>query len=426
MGSGRAMESGQPSEEKGGEDYKTLADEPLWQVANRVAASKGFAKSKFLTNFILYICEMHLNGRSAELTEQRIGERVFERPAGYSPGDDNIVRNYARILRQRLNDYFESEGQQEPIRIVVPRGRYVPLCVEVDKTVGAVWIEAAPEPISPAIQIEVHSPDLSLEPLPAHQAEAAGQNGSKRWLVPSLWIVLALCTTSTLVLAMLLLRARPAKPPARASHQFWSAIFNPTRDTLIIPADTGLVIYQDMTKQQIHLAEYATGEYQTVSVAPKGLTLDWINELGGRRYTSFVDLQLVANLVLLPEVVKERLQIRYAREVNLDELKKSNAILLGSADSTPWAELFQRELNFQFVHESPSSTNVSIHNLHPGAGEKDVYQTDRSDPAHSTLGLLAVLPSLDGKGRVLLIEGIDMAGTEAAADYLFSEDMTSL
>jgi hypothetical protein len=55
------------------------------------------------------------------------------------------------------------------------------------------------------------------------------------------------------------------------------------------------------------------------------MTLDWINELGGRRYTSFVDLQLVANLVLLPEVVKERLQIRYAREVSLDELGRVHA-----------------------------------------------------------------------------------------------------
>ena len=46
---------------------------------------------------------MHLTGRDSELTEQRIGEWVFERPEGYRPGDDNIVRNYARLLRQRLD-----------------------------------------------------------------------------------------------------------------------------------------------------------------------------------------------------------------------------------------------------------------------------------------------------------------------------------
>jgi hypothetical protein len=35
--------------------------------------------------------------------------------------------------------------------------------------------------------------------------------------------------------------------------------------------------------------------------------------------------------------------------------------------------------------------------------------------------VIAVTSNLDGTGHVLLIEGINMAGTEAAADYLFSD-----
>jgi hypothetical protein len=40
--------------------------------------------------------------------------------------------------------------------------------------------------------------------------------------------------------------------------------------------------------------------------------------------------------------------------------------------------------------------------------------------------VIAVTPNLDGSGYVLLIEGINMAGTEAAADYLFSDASTPL
>jgi hypothetical protein len=40
--------------------------------------------------------------------------------------------------------------------------------------------------------------------------------------------------------------------------------------------------------------------------------------------------------------------------------------------------------------------------------------------------VIAVTPNLDGTGHVLLIEGINMAGTEAAADYLFSDASTAL
>jgi hypothetical protein len=55
------------------------------------------------------------------------------------------------------------------------------------------------------------------------------------------------------------------------------------------------------------------------------------------------------------------------------------------------------------------------------AGESAFYSTDQTDPAKSTFGVIAVTPNLDGTGHVLLIEGINMAGTEAAADYLFSD-----
>ena len=59
-------------------------------------------------------------------------------------------------------------------------------------------------------------------------------------------------------------------------------------------------------------------------------------------------------------------------------------------------------------------------------GEKPFYETNQTDPARSTFGVIAVTPNLDGTGHVLLIEGINMAGTEAAADYLFSDAATGL
>jgi hypothetical protein len=138
-----------------------------------------------------------------------------------------------------------------------------------------------------------------------------------------------------------------------------------------------------------------------------------------------VDLHLVSSISQFPEVVKNRFKVRYAREVTLDDLKQSNVILLGSFDSNPWVELFQKDLNFQF-EARPKFEDVVIRNLHPIAGESAFYETDQADPAHGTFGLIAVTPNLDGTGHVLLIEGINMAGTEAAADYLFNDASASL
>jgi hypothetical protein len=194
---------------------------------------------------------------------------------------------------------------------------------------------------------------------------------------------------------------------------------------LLVPADSGLVIYQNLTKRWISLAEYAGGEYQKHTVSPLGIDPAIVNELGGRRYTSVVDLHLASTISQLPAVVKDRFKVRYAREVTLDDLKQSNVILLGSFDANPWVELFQKDLNFQF-EPLQKEDKVIIRNLHPMAGEKTFYETDQTDPARTTFGVIAVTPNLDGTGHVLLIEGINMAGTEAAADYLFSDASRAL
>jgi hypothetical protein len=210
------------------------------------------------------------------------------------------------------------------------------------------------------------------------------------------------------------------KSQPNISDRFWSVFFSTTRDTLLVPADSGLVIYQNLTKRWVPLAEYASGEYQKHTVSPIGIDPAIVNELGGRRYTSVVDLHLVSSISQLPYVVKNRFKVRYAREVTLDDLKQSNVILLGAFNANPWVELFQKDLNFQFEPQQ-TEDEVIIRNVHPMAGEKMSYKTDQTDPARTTYGLIAATSNLDGTGHVLLIEGINMAGTEAAADYLFSD-----
>lgn len=104
-----------------------LANDPRWQLARRIAASKSFEKSSFLISFLLYVCEQELCGKGRELNEHQIGVRALGRPATYNPGDDNIVRNYARLLRKRLEEYFKSEGKDDILRVDIPRGHYVPV-----------------------------------------------------------------------------------------------------------------------------------------------------------------------------------------------------------------------------------------------------------------------------------------------------------
>ena len=103
-----------------------LRDDAHWLLVQRIVASDGFRRSRLLSAFLLDVCERQLLGRPDEITEQQVGVRVFGRPVDYDPGQDNIVRKYARLVRRRLADFFMTEGAMERTRIEIPRGTYRP------------------------------------------------------------------------------------------------------------------------------------------------------------------------------------------------------------------------------------------------------------------------------------------------------------
>jgi hypothetical protein len=64
---------------------------------------------------------------------------------------------------------------------------------------------------------------------------------------------------------------------------------------------------------------------------------------------------------------------------------------------------------------------ATIVNMHPAAGEQEMYRSHWGEPAHETFALILLQPNLSGTGYMLLIEGLDIAGTQAASELLFSE-----
>jgi len=411
-------------------DSTRLRRDARWQLTQRIVATKGFAKSSFLTGFLTYVCERHLLQRDDEITEQQIGVQVFGRPVGYNANEDNIVRNYARILRQRLDAYFETEGAHEEIRLVVPRGGYVPIFHNA--AVGTETLPAEPE-VS-----EEESPVVDAGQIPfAAQTEtvllpAEGHPVPSHLSMPPHRMYLAATTIALVLLSALLWFGvtkrkdhNPIQARAKTSDIFWNSFFKADQDTFVVPGDSGLAMYEDLTGVSVDLGSYVRADYPAGSASRSEEDLRLGKLLGVRRYTSVVDLKLVSTLSRLPQVNGTRLKIRYARELRLDDLKQSNAILIGSIRANPWVELFQKELNFQFYRD-PKRNLELIHNMHPRPGEKEFYLTQEADVERTTYGVIAVVPNLDHTGYVLMMEGINMAGTEGAADFLMSDRATPL
>src|SRR5689334_3205832 len=97
------------------------------ELIRRILASPTFARSERLCSLLTYVCDVTFQGRESELNEQKIGQAVFGRSPDYDSSIDGIVRTQASRLRQRLEMYFEQEGAEEVLRVIIPKGSYIPV-----------------------------------------------------------------------------------------------------------------------------------------------------------------------------------------------------------------------------------------------------------------------------------------------------------
>ena len=93
---------------------------------DRILHGGPFLHSRRRQRFLQYIVNETLAGRGELLKGYNIGVEVFERPESFDPAIDPLVRIEAARLRDKLREYYEGEGQNDPIRIDLPKGAYAP------------------------------------------------------------------------------------------------------------------------------------------------------------------------------------------------------------------------------------------------------------------------------------------------------------
>ncbi len=100
--------------------------EAVREHLSRILQSKPFHQSKRRQRFLEYIVNETVAGRGDRLKGYSIALEVFERPETFDPIVDPIVRIEAARLRDKLREYYETEGQSDPVHIDLPKGTYVP------------------------------------------------------------------------------------------------------------------------------------------------------------------------------------------------------------------------------------------------------------------------------------------------------------
>lgn len=391
-----------------------LKDDPRWELVQRVIAAPHFSRSPLLSRFLLFVVAETLEGRAEEISEHQIGVQVFDRPADYRTLEDNIVRNYARQLRKRLAEHFAAEGSGERWRIEIPVGGYVPVFVETRESSSADCASHpgyAGHPGPVPVTLKIRAEEVA-------QAEEMAAGGWPRWR-QKLRQALALAAYSGLLVGATWLTARnrfASPPPPEPAHLLWANLFKNGANCYIVPSDAGFNLLEDLSHRPIQLAEYMQGIYQTMPLA--SVDEHSAEDLRSQELTPFVDSQIVASLAGLREANPERVSVRFPRDLRLDDLKNANAVILGSVSSNPWAAIADANASFRII-DSPGMKSATILNLKPQPGEAASYVSHWDEPAHETFALIAYLPNLSGTGNLLVLQGLDVAGTQAAADMLF-------
>lgn len=395
MNSSTIQDHEQPPEVLEKEPAGELSLDPRWQLVERITQSEPFQKSTRLQKLLLYLARHTIRGERRKLTEQAIGQAVFERGQHYNPAEDSSVRVYARQLRLRLHEYYHSLDPHEELIVSMPKGGYA--------------LEFSPAPSS---ETPRSVPPALLPP---------AQSRLSRFNLTTLFGFLSAFLFAVAVLfGWEWYRATPVKP-APVPWPLNSVMRKGMATTLVI-SDAGFALRM-LGDKEVPLDSYIDHSYLG-PILPEHMSKNEsivLHYFDSTRITSEADAKAVAVISSLAGSYADSLNIRSARDINVNDLMQGDFIFVGSKTSNPWVHLLDNRMNFQIVENGPHGSRYVL-NRSPRPGEDRIYQSQSMGTLESgdDYAVIALLPTKAGGGNSLVLEGVRMEGTEAAIALLKS------
>lgn len=367
-----------------------LREDPRWQLIERITASPPFQRSERLRDLLRFLAERSIQGQIQDLSEHRIGSAVFGKARDYSVVEDSSVRVHVRQLRFKLHEYFDGEGRSETSTVEIPKGAYTTFFRSLEETTSTTHV-----PVS-----------VPYDP--------------KFWLVVLPWALTALFLVTTLIAWF---RPSAIATPPPPPWPLATLLQQGNHPVQIVVADISYGMTRLIDEQQVTLEQYLSPGYRSgrmfSNAHPTPREERVTKYLSSSLLTSYADLVVVRSLMQMSGNPHDWLAIRSARDLRPRDMEQSSFVFVGSPSSNPWVSYFQEKLNFKeregVVGESPKC----FQNLRPKPGEQESYCglnfTGNSGEDYATISLL---PGPNGRGSVLILQGLQQEGTEATGLFL--------
>lgn len=166
----------------------------VWESVDRICMSAEFVRSKRMIALLRFLLDAYFAHDLDRLSERSIGQAIFGRPEDWDPTTDTIVRSEIRRLRSKLRAYYDSVGSSDPVRIIVPKGTYIP-------------------------QFEYIAPRDTLIQPPLHTQPQRSLWRSRHLILVSVFVVLTVVTT---LFGLVLFRTKPQPEMLYKTNPFTS------------------------------------------------------------------------------------------------------------------------------------------------------------------------------------------------------------
>ena len=340
-----------------------LSAERIREELNRVLGSHEFRSSKRSQDFLRYVVEHALAGDADVLKERTIGIEVFGRPTSYDPSDDATVRVKAGEVRKRLGLYYFDQGAQDPIRIELPSGTYVP------------EFHTAPAPAPSA---------AAPAPTPAPPAQLAPHAGWRSmWIVPLVMLAAGIIWYLT-------------RPAATILDQFWAPVLEGRQPVLVCAAFVPVWNFEPPASGQPRPENYIPLNDQFVG--------------GG-------DLLATSRLTAMLTRLKRPYRVRVGNDVSFADLRNGPAILVGYS-YTRWRDISAQMRYFIDgtlrpigITDNGNPTEWTLPDLPPDRHTSEDY------------AIVSRVFHPDTHAMLVEIAGILQYGTDAAGDLVTNPDL---
>jgi hypothetical protein len=362
--------------------------EQCFQQVDRLIKSHSLSGSESLCRLLRYLAEHSLDHPGVALKEYQIATEVLGRSGGFDPQSDSTVRVQAGRLRMKLAEYYAHEGPEDSVIVELPKGSY-----------SLTFHARTPGGQLPA--------GLTVE----HENKGgAGRALSRGWpvAVGALAVLLAvsLVTIAVVWSGRSRSQAGGAERVPSVYRIFWNRFLTAPQPPWVIFSNANFV-----GRPQTNM------RYFNPATDSREAVLD--------HYTGVGEVLAIHELDRVFGLLNRQLRVKRGALFSLDDVRNNDLIFVGSpAENLTLLEIpGTQEFVFQRVNSGPRGGDMQVLNVHPAAGESQVFlASPSSQSVNEDYAIIALKAGLDPTHSMLILAGTTTVGTQAAAEYVCRED----